>query len=77
MSYNVQKNAKCKPKVINMSITHDDDSFDGSDETLSNLTEQVKCMSNFFEIFYKQLSDVLNYINELKGENKCLKETNC
>lgn len=69
--------AKCKSIVINANNTHDNDSFVGSNKTLSNLTESVKFMSNQFDKFGKQLNDVLNSIKELKAENKSLKESNC
>jgi len=48
----------------------------GSNETLSNLTELVKFMSNQFDMFGKQLSEILDSIKELKEENKSLKEIN-
>lgn len=67
---------KCKSTVTNTSITQEEDSFVGSNETLSNLTESVKFMSNQFDMFGKQLSEVLNSIKELKEENKSLKEIN-
>lgn len=68
--------AKCKSAIINTSITQED-FFVGSNDTLVNLTESVKFMSNQFDNFGKQLSEVLNSIKELKEENKSLKETNC
>jgi len=69
--------AKCKSSIINTSITLEEDSFVGSNETLSNLTVSVKFMSNQFDMFGKQLSEVLNSIKELKKENESLKEINC
>jgi activator of 2-hydroxyglutaryl-CoA dehydratase len=69
--------AKYKSMIINTSITQEENSFVGSNETLANLTESVKFMSNQFDNFGKQLSEVLNSIKELKEENKSLKETNC
>jgi len=68
--------AKCKSTIINTSITQEEDAFVGSNETLSNLTESVKFMSNQFDMFGKQLSEVLDSIKELKEENKSLKEIN-
>lgn len=69
--------AKCKSMIINTGIRQEVDSSVGSNETLANLTESVKFMSNQFDNFGKQLSKVLNFIKELKEENKSLKETNC
>lgn len=69
--------AKCKSLAINTSITLEDDSFVGSNETLSNLTESVKFMRNQFDMFGKQLSEVLNSIKKFKKENESLKEINC
>lgn len=60
-----------------MGIIHANDSFVGSNETLSNLADSVKFMSNQFDGFGTQLLDVLNSINELKKEKKSLRENNC
>lgn len=62
--------------ICNTIITQNDISFVGSNEKLSNLTESVKCMSNQFDVFGKQLNEVLSSIKELKEENQKLKENN-
>lgn len=41
-----------------------------ANETLSNLIDSVKFMSSQFDIFGKQLNEVLNSIKEPKEENK-------
>lgn len=61
---------KCKTTTVsNMGITQANDSFVGSNETLSDLAESVKFMSKQFDGFGTQLLDVLNSIKELKEEN--------
>lgn len=63
---------KCRTtmeEVCNTSITQDDALFVGSNEKLSSLTDSVKLMSNQFDVFGKQLKEVLNSIKELKEEN--------
>lgn len=62
--------------VCNTSITQDDNTFVGSNEKLLGLTESVKFLSNQFDVFSKQLNEVLNSIKDLKEENKKLKKTN-
>lgn len=39
-------------------------------------TDSIKFMSGQFDNFGKQLLDILDFIKELKEENKCLKEGN-
>jgi len=69
---------KCKTTTVsNMGIIQANDSFVGSNETLSDLAESVKLMSKQFDGFGTQLLDVLNSIKELKEENKSLRENNC
>lgn len=70
---------KCKITTAvdcNTSNTQDDVSFVGSNDKLSSLTDSVKFMSNQFDVFGKQLNEVLNSIKELREENKTLKEKN-
>lgn len=71
--------AKCKTTIMvsNTDNTRDDDSFVGSNDKLSDLTNSVKFMSTQFDGFGKQLSEVLNSIKELKVEINTLKEKNC
>jgi len=70
--------AKCKTTTVsNMGIIQANDSFVGSNETLSNLADSVKFLSNQFDDFRTQLLDVLNSNKELKEENKSLRENNC
>lgn len=69
---------KCKTTTVSsMGIIQANDSFIGSNETLSDLAESVKFMSKQFDGFGTQLLDVLNSIKELKEENKSLRENNC
>jgi len=53
-----------------------ENTFVESNETLSDLTNSVKFMSEKFDDFGKQLKEVLYNIKELKNENKLLKENN-